>query len=61
MLGGGVWFSVSLIKHHDRATHVAVELLAEGERRERTMPEFKMNHVVTKSVAGSSCRKKFSI
>ena len=61
MLGGRVWFSVSLIKHHDRATHVAVELLAEGEGRERTMLEFKMNHVVTKSVAGSSCRKKFSI
>ena len=52
-----MWFSVSLIKHHgDRATHVAAaaELLldgGEGERRERTMLEFKMNHVVTKSVA----------
>ena len=34
LLLGGVWFSVSLIKHHDRATHVAVELLDSGERGE---------------------------
>ena len=58
-----MWFSVSLIKHHDRATHVAEgELLLDGgggERRERTMLEFKMNHVVTKSVAADGARKSF--